>query len=922
MHISRLLLLILLLVSGWWVSDGWIAGGGAALANTTAAGSRGHQFTHKISPVVRLWFRSAAFRRFRGRRLPGGPDAAVQLDRVGVTVRLAHAGDLRALVDLEGTSLRLTRIGGRVARLGRVVSARVTEAGLARLGARAEVVRVELDMRSPWEPPLDVTAAEIQADAAWVTFDAAGLALTGEGVIIADIDSGIDVFHPAFFKADGGYYDWIDVDGNGAFDPGVDRVDLNRNGLAEADETVGFFDGVAYDLATFSGILGTDDGVYDLGWDHLYVDANGNGQRDFGPTAGFTEADATYGELLLVPDDVNGNGELDPGERLVALGTSKILAVYSGGADFVRGENLIQNVSENDALHGTGVSGILLGGNRGFNTLVGIAPDAELLMADTHNNPDPYGNMAPLLIWSVQQGAHVMVHEYAPWAGHHLDGSSNHEALMDTAASGNGVAQVNPVGNLGGIMKHCRVDIAAQTDFMLPVVVPPDPQPGVQDYSFMQLSFLWRETARNLYFTLEAPGGETLALGSDGTGHDPVILSDGTTNLYSWRDDSDRGTAMFEIWVYGQVGQAPRPIANGTWQVTLSDPDTTDPAATPVPVSGYVMDDVTSWSVGINFPDHTSEEHLVCFPATADSAIGVAAYTGHAGLPYSYSPEAQGELRRYSGRGKRVDGVSILDVAAPDNPLTPLSRIDYGGGYTVGLGSYVVFGGTSGAGPHVGGAAALLKQAHPDWTGLQVRQAIRDGALVDGQVVGDSTHDREDLWGAGKLRIFQSLYAQTPADNSPPAVSLASVYATVGEPVELTAQAQDTEDAADALQLLWDDDYDGVWDHGPTVASEARTVTFDATGTKVLKVQVLDTGGLTAEALGTVEVLDSPTCNGSLCPDGGVGSDGGSTTNPRGSGCDCRTGAGGGAPLPWLLVGLVWLVRRRRWLPPPRSHDS
>jgi len=907
MHLSRLLLTILLLVSGGWVADD-----GATRANTTSAGSRGHRFTHKISPVVRLWFRSAAFRRFRGRRLPGGPDAAVHLDRVGVTVRLARAGGLRALVDLEGTSLRLTRIGGRVARLGRIVSARVTEPGLARLAASEAVVRVELDMCSPAEPPLDVTAAEIQADAAWATFDTAGLALSGEGVIIADIDSGIDVFHPAFFRADGGYYDWIDVDGNGAFDPGVDRVDLNGNGLAEADETVGFFDGVAYDLSTFTGILGTDDGVYDLGWDHLYVDANGNGQRDFGPTAGFTEADPTYGELLLVPDDVNGNGVLDPGEKLVALGTSKIRAIYSGGADFVRGENLIEHVTQNDAYHGTGVSGILVGGNRGFDTLVGIAPDAELLMADTHSNPDPYGDMAPLLIWSVQQGAHVMVHEYAPWAGYHLDGSSNHEALMDSAAEGNGVAQVNPVGNLGGTLKHCRVDVAAQADFALPVVIPPDPQPGVQDYSYMQLSFLWRDTARGLHFTLEAPGGETVVMGADGTGSNPVVLSDGTTTLYSWRDDSDRGTAMFEIWVYGQAGQASRPIANGTWQVTLSDPDTTDPTATPVPVWGYVMDDLTSWSVGINFPDHTSEEHLVCFPATADSAIGVAAYAGHAGLPYSDSLEVQGELRRYSGRGKRVDGVSILDVAAPDNPVTPINRMDYGYGYEIGLGAYMVFGGTSGAGPHVGGAAALVKQAYPDWTGLQVRQAIRDGALVDDQVVGDPTHGQEDLWGAGKLRIYQTLYAQTPAENSPPAVSMAPVYATLGEPVDLMAQAQDAEDAAEALQLLWDNDYDGTWDHGPAVASEAHTVTFDATGTKVLKVQVLDTGGLTAEALGTVEVLATPTCNGALCPDGGVDPDGGSTINLRGSGCDCRTGTGGGAALPWLVVGLFWLIRRRR----------
>ncbi|MFH2008991.1 MAG: S8 family serine peptidase [bacterium] len=868
-------------------------------------------FSLRVSPSVRLWFSSPAYRRFRGRRVTGGAEAAVRLDRVGVTIRMARRGDLRRLVELEGAGLELTRIHGRIARLGRIVAARVDAQAVDRLSATDWIQRVELDMISPWDPPLDVTVPEIQADAVWATLDAAGLPLTGSGMIIADIDSGIDQLHPAFFRADGGYYDWIDVNANQRFDPGVDRVDLNQNGLADADETVDFFDGVAYDLGMFSPILGTEDGVFDLGWDHLYVDVNGNGRRDFGYEGGYTEEHPTYGEPLLVADDVNGNGILDPGERLVALGTSKIRAVYSGGDEFVRGVNLIRNVVTNDSLHGTGVSGILVGGNRGFNTLVGIAPDAELLMADTHNNPEPYGDMAPLLIWAVQEGAHVMLHEYAPWAGHFLDGSSNHEELMDSAAADHGVAQVNPAGNLGGSMKHSRFAVAAQSSLEVPVEVPNNTQPGSQDYTYLQLSFLWRDLARNLHFELAVPGGEIVSIGAAGTGNDPVILADGTTNIYAWREDSSRGTSMMQLWIFGQSGMSYVPIATGAWRMTVSDPETTDPSAAPVELSGYVMDDVSGWGLGANFPDHASEEHLVCFPATADSAIGVAAYTGHAGQPYSYSDEAQGELRRYSGRGTRVDGVSLLDITAPDNPITALNRIDYGGGYEFGLGSYLVFGGTSGAGPHVGGAAVLIKQAHPSYTGLEVRSAIREGALVDEWVVGDSTHAVQDLWGAGKLRIYQSLYGQTPAPNTAPRVALGELYATAGEPLILHPTTQDAEDGEDALQLLWDDDYDGVWDHGPTAAADDRSMTFDATGTVRIKVRVIDTGGLTGDTLATVNVLPTPTCGGALCPDGGVGNDGGPGVNPRGGcGCGAATPARS-ATLPILLVALFWLLRRR-----------
>ncbi|MBK9260527.1 MAG: hypothetical protein IPM54_11950 [Polyangiaceae bacterium] len=45
--------------------------------------------------------------------------------------------------------------------------------------------------------------------------------------------------------------------------------------------------------------------------DWLYADRNGSGAREFGPSAGFTEADPTFGEPLYVPDDVNRNGVLD-----------------------------------------------------------------------------------------------------------------------------------------------------------------------------------------------------------------------------------------------------------------------------------------------------------------------------------------------------------------------------------------------------------------------------------------------------------------------------------------------------------------------------------------------------------------------------------------------------------------------------------
>ncbi len=43
---------------------------------------------------------------------------------------------------------------------------------------------------------------------------------------------------PTFARGDAGYYDWIDFDHDGVLTPGVDAIDLNRNGKIDPGETV------------------------------------------------------------------------------------------------------------------------------------------------------------------------------------------------------------------------------------------------------------------------------------------------------------------------------------------------------------------------------------------------------------------------------------------------------------------------------------------------------------------------------------------------------------------------------------------------------------------------------------------------------------------------------------------------------------
>ncbi len=856
---------------------------------------------HKISPELYRWFKYPFFRAFRGRRMPGGMKAALKMDRVAATVRLASESDLAKLKRAENKDMEVRVVNGKACRIGKVVTVLVTEKGLDVLKGLSFVRRVELDMAFPVKPPLDHTAAEVEAMDVWRSFAGDGLPITGHGVLIADIDSPIDPAHPHFFRADGGYYEWIDVNGNGTLDFGIDGVDLDGNGVLDPGEVLEFFDGEAWGFYTsYEPILGSDNGVFDLGWDFIYADMNENGRRDFGPAGGYTENDPSGGEPIFLVDDVNRNGKLDPGEKLIRLGTSKIRAVFDGNNEYRRGENLMDVPVNEWSLHGTGVAGILVGGSPGLTTLTGIAPDAEVLMGAY--GVDPYISTSTLFYWAVQEGADLVLHEYAPWTGTHLDGSTNMEASMDQV-SAEGVAQITPTGNLGGCKKHMNVELSPEFNEAIPVIVPND-SPYGSDFSYVNLTYHWRATGRDLIFTLETPGGESISLGTDG---DYVNLPDGTTVVHAERDDSARGTAMFDILIAGWDGSNYYPIEKGEWTLTVQDDVNAGPGDPNIHLSGYVMDNVTSWSEGVYFPEYTSEKHLICFPATADSAISVAAYTGHDAPPHNPAGgEWSGQLRRYSCRGTRIDGASIMDIAAPDNPLTPINAMNYYG-IDVKHGSYMVFGGTSGAGPHVAGAVALLKQLEPNLTGEEIKDRLWAGALVDDDVVGDNVHPVQDLWGAGKLRIYETLYMETKAQNTPPTIEFPAQQVYLQQEVVLTPVVGDTEDATEDLQLRWDDDYKGTWDYGPHPVSEPRTMVFNALGSMLVKVQVIDSGGMTASVLTEIEVVEEPEYL-----DAGVGDGGGDGTNGGGGGCSCRAAEprSGSLPLPVFLIIAFFFIFR------------
>jgi len=123
-------------------------------------------------------------------------------------------------------------------------------------------------------------------------------------------------------------------------------------------------------------------------------------------------------------------------------------------------------------------------------------------------------------------------------------------------------------------------------------------------------------------------------------------------------------------------------------------------------------------------------------PGCAPSALTVAA------------TDLTGATAYFSGRGPVMTAHTVKpDIAAPGVDITAARA----GGR--GDSAYTDMNGTSMATPHVAGAAAILKQQHPDWTGAQVKAALQN-------TVRSATSAGIYEQGAGELDLANAVTQQ------------------------------------------------------------------------------------------------------------------------------------------------------------------
>lgn len=323
--------------------------------------------------------------------------------------------------------------------------------------------------------------------------------------------------------------------------------------------------------------------------------------------------------------------------------------------------------------------------------------------------------------WLKTQGVHIISHSAGSLVGPR-DGSGWEARLVDGLAA-EGILWINSAGN--SARSHYR---GVFTD-----------EDGDQIHEF-------------------TPGEEALALYDSGE-YILVILS--------WEDNWKRAAQDYDLFLYDSAGNKLASSENSQTGEANQEPVEgiiyqTDGETVYAVVTAYDVDEPVTLDVFVGGADvaYPSPDHSICSPGDALGSLTVGAVEWQTD-----------RLADYSSQGPTPDGRLKPEISAPT-------------GVSVATNGPARFDGTSASAPHVAGAAALVWQAHPEFTRQQVVDFILIHAVDLGPVGPDTGY------GYGRLQLPTSpveeptpVTSTSPPATSPPATVPAS--APTGPPVSL-----------------------------------------------------------------------------------------------------------------------------------------
>ncbi len=757
---------------------------------------------------------------FGAEGLPQGTD----LSGAGAYVIFRYApmeSELKALSEL----IRFYRdADGNLNHTGKVYSAFVPFSSLPKLSKSQLIERIEASWHPKASRNLAQVVAEAQADEIYLRpVDG----LDGRGTTVAVIDSGVDVLHPHFFHADGGFYAWRKFD-NGSdskdFEVNKDCVDFDGDGQCSEYERLKLLKAhTLHDGGPFKNDLSAEVSelfLPEVDW--LYLDLNGDGRRNAGVDEGFTETSLAYGEPIFVVQDANANGMLNVNELLVRLGSSKIRAVVYKDKTYERGitgkTSLIyaaRDLRASQAVHGTAVASIIVGGQQESHKRVGLAPGADLVMFVNEGGQEYAQSELPVWLNQLQKyQPRVLLHEWAIESRFASDGHSAIEQAIDTLYRDEHMLQITPAGNWGQAKKQLLIDLTQpKSSYELPFVVPS----ASESYQTAIFDFTWPRALGSGSLALTVPcevGASNCAVNTwyleQGSGYLPL-----GQGMYAYVTvDLNDQDPFIHTTLYLTVGEQQNRagLVKGDWNLSISHLNSSALSGSSNKyLSARVNDLLSGKDEGIAWNISSGQTHIdvnggsLLLPATANSAFVVGAYAGQ----FVESGRKLGDLRSYSSRGPRVDGLAKMNLGAPDDPVVALASNaeDLQKGY--GNSWFDAFYGTSASAAVVAGALALLLEKYPTWSNERLTARYTENAVTANW---NSTIPYETAWGVGKLNVRKSIYGNNvgPASNKSPRGKL-SAYGRADRSIYFDAQAS-RDDDGDVLWYRFDYGNDGYFD--------------------------------------------------------------------------------------------------------------
>ncbi|MGY5877360.1 MAG: S8 family serine peptidase, partial [Candidatus Thorarchaeota archaeon] len=392
-----------------------------------------------------------------------------------VSLRATHELTNSEIASLESRGVIFRRYNGQVAHAGCIYLAEIKSTdGLNAVYDVGYIENLEGDNFLN-DIQLNQSVTDIGADNTYTLRDPALSSeyITGSGVTVAIIDTGIDYQHPDFYFADGGEY-YFRYDAVGGY-----YLDLDDDSTYDVGEKTYY-----YDLPSDGG----SSSAFDPAYDWRITDTNGNAAYDYGIDG------------MFVANDINDNGVLDIDETCVKLDTCKITKIWDQTTSnyYVRGVNLTNpaiNTHTDTNGHGTHVAGTVAGGQFGYRTFVGVAPDAEIMMVETTFSSV---DIMDAVIWAVNEGADVISMSIGGYIHRPLDGSTNYEQTFDWAFD-QGVPSTISASNSANDDIHSSYTLSASTESAIRFDVISSGQ------SFVFLTTLWRDPSNSLSLRIQPP---------------------------------------------------------------------------------------------------------------------------------------------------------------------------------------------------------------------------------------------------------------------------------------------------------------------------------------------------------------------------------------------------------------------------------